>query len=183
MIEQRMRKNREPHFEIEDQDDDEIILISKSSLKRDAHELKALGEQLAALKPAVLAKFPLEGRILDALQETRGITSHNARKRHFGFIGKLMMDQDIDGIRHQLAMLDTSSEEYNRQFHQLERWRDRFLGTESNAAVTEFLEQHPATDVQNLRQLVRNAAKEKSEEKRASLSKKLFRYLREVTGN
>ncbi len=175
-----MRNNRAPHPETDDQDD-EIILISKSSLKRDAQELKALGEQLAALKPAVLEKFPLEGRIFDALVESSRITSHNARKRHFGFIGKLMLDQDIDAIRHQLAMLDTSSEEYNRHFHQLEQWRDRFLGTESNAAVTDFLDAYPATDVQKLRQLVRNTAKEKNEEKRAVLSKKLFRYLREVT--
>lgn len=181
-----MRKNR-PHSpsidspaEMDDQDN-EIILISKSSLKRDAQELKALGEQLATLKPAVLEKFPLEGRIVDALLESNRITSHNARKRHFGFIGKLMLDQDIEAIRQQLAMLDTSSEEYNRHFHQLEKWRDRLLSEESHQAVTEFLDAYPATNAQKLRQLVRNTTKEKSEEKRPVLSKKLFRYLREVS--
>ncbi|CAM3792102.1 ribosome biogenesis factor YjgA [Parendozoicomonas haliclonae] len=174
-----MRKNQEPF--IDEEQDDEIILISKSSLKRDAQEIKALGEQLANLSPAQLEKFPLEGRIIDALRDIRRITSFNARKRQFGFIGKLMMDQDIDAIRHQLAMMDPSSEEYTRHFYQLERWRDRMLGEESNAAVTEFLEAHPATDVQKLRQMIRNTLKEKNEEKRSSLNKKLFRYLREMT--
>ena len=177
-----MRKNRphSPPVEINDQDD-EIILISKSSLKRDARELKALGEQLAALKPSVLEKFPLEGRIVDALLESSRITSHNARKRHFGFIGKLMQDQDIEAIRQHLAMLDTSSEEYNRHFHQLEKWRDRLLSEEGNQAVTELLNAYPATDTQKLRQLVRNIIKENNEEKRSALNKKLFRYLREVS--
>ncbi len=175
-----MRKQRDNVQEYDEQDE-EIILVSKSELKRDAHELRELGEKLSLLKPGQLEKFPLEGRIVDALLEAKRITSHNARKRHFGFIGKLMLDQDIDGIRHQLAMLDTSSDEYNRHFHQLERWRDRLLGESGNAAVTEFLDAYPTTDVQKLRQLIRNTAKEKSEEKKSAQSKKLFRYLREVS--
>ena len=176
MIGNCMRKQRD-----HEEQDEEIILVSKSELKRDAHELRELGEKLSQLKPGQLEKFPLEGRIVDALLETKRITSHNARKRHFGFIGKLMLDQDIDGIRHQLAMLDTSSDEYNRHFHQLERWRDRLLGENANTAITEFLDEHPATDIQKLRQLIRNTMKEKSEEKKAAQAKKLFRYLREVS--
>ena len=104
----------------------------------------------------------------------------NARKRQFGFIGKLMLDQDIDAIRHQLALMDTSSEEYNRHFHILERWRERLLNN-GNTALTEFLNDFPSADAQHLRQLVRNTLKEKSEEKKATLSKKLFRYLREMS--
>ena len=88
-----------------------------------------------------------------------------------------MLDQDIDAIRHQLALLDTSSDEYNRRFHLLERWRDRLL-EEGNAALGEFMEAHPATDAQHLRQLIRNVSKEKNEEKKATVNKKLFRYLR-----
>lgn len=174
-----MRKNRD-HLLEGDEQDEEIILVSKSELKRDAQELRDLGEKLSNLKPAELEKFPLEGRIVDALLETKRITSHNARKRHFGFIGKLMLDQDIDAIRHQLALMDTSSDEYNRRFHLLERWRDRLL-EEGNSALSEFMEAYPATDAQHLRQLIRNTSKEKSEEKKATLSKKLFRYLREVS--
>ena len=172
-----MRKNRDH----QDQDqDEEIILVSKSELKRDAHELKELGARLTELNPDQLAKIPLEGRIIDAITETSRIKSHNARKRQFGFIGKLMQDQDIEAIRHQLALMDTSSEEYSRHFHILERWRERLLN-DGNAALTEFLNDFPNTDPQHLRQLVRNTLKEKSEEKKATLGKKLFRYLREVS--
>ena len=174
-----MRKNREHRLEGDEQDE-EIILVSKSELKRDAHELRELGEKLSNLKPGQLEKFPLEGRIVDALLETRRITSHNARKRHFGFIGKLMLDQDIDAIRHQLDLLDTSSDEYNRRFHLLERWRDRLLA-EGNTALGEFMEAYPATDAQHLRQLIRNVSKEKSEDRKATVNKKLFRYLRELS--
>ncbi|MCL6268902.1 DUF615 domain-containing protein [Sansalvadorimonas sp. 2012CJ34-2] len=172
-----MRKNRN-HEELDQ--DEEIILVSKSELKRDAHELKDLGARLTELKPDQLAKIPLEGRIIDAITETARIKSHNARKRQFGFIGKLMLDQDIDAIRHELAMMDTSSEEYSRHFHILERWRERLIN-DGNTALTAFLDEHPHADAQQLRQLIRNINKEKSEEKKATLSKKLFRCLREVS--
>ena len=172
-----MRKNRD-YQELEQ--DEEIILVSKSELKRDAHELKELGVRLTELRPDQLAKIPLQGRIIDAITETSRIKSHNARKRQFGFIGKLMQDQDIEAIRHQLAMMDTSSEEYGRHFHILERWRERLLN-DGSPALTEFLNDYPAADVQHLRQLVRNTLKEKSEEKKATLSKKLFRYLRDLS--
>ena len=174
-----MRKNRQ-HEELDQ--DEEIILVSKSELKRDAHGLKDLGAKLAELKPDQLAKIPLEGRIVDAITEVARIKSHNARKRQFGFIGKLMQDQDIDAISHQLALLDTSSEEYSRHFHILERWRERLLA-EGNAALTEFLDAYPNADPQHLRQLVRNTNKEKAEDKKATLSKKLFRYLRDISEN
>ena len=173
-----MRKQRE-HEDLEQ--DEEIILVSRSEMKRDAHALRALGEKLAALKPGQLEKFPLQGRIIDALGESKRITSHNARKRHFGFIGKLLQEQDVDAIQQQLELLDSGSDEYNRQFHILERWRERLLN-DGNEAVSGFVEAYPETDVQHLRQMVRNILKEKSEEKKAVQSKKLFRFLRETSG-
>ena len=123
-----------------------------------------MANSLPPSSPPYWKNSALEGRIVDALLESSRITSHNARKRHFGFIGKLMLDQDIDAIRQQLAMLDTGSEEYNRHFHQLEKWRDS-VGRRHNAAVTEFLNAYPAADAQKLRQLVRNTVKEKAKRK------------------
>ena len=95
------------------------------------------------MKPSLLDKLPLGDRLRAALDESKRIKSHNARKRHLGFIGKLMQEQDIEPIKELLSRLDSSSEEFNRRFHQLERWRDRLV-TGDNKVLTEYLEQYPA---------------------------------------
>ncbi|KEQ19070.1 ribosome biogenesis factor YjgA [Endozoicomonas numazuensis] len=165
-------------YEFED-DAEEIIFVSKSELKRDMDELKAIGSRLMEMKPVMLDKLPLNDRLREALDESKRIKSYNARKRHLGFIGKLMRDQDLEPIQKFLDSLDSNSEEYNRRFHQLERWRDRLIN-EGHDVLTEYLEKYPSADHQHIRQLVRNAQKEAKQEKSPAASRKLFKYLREV---
>lgn len=165
-------------YDMED-DAEEIIYVSKSELKRDMDELKAIGSRLMDMKPSMLDKLPLNDRLREALDESKRIKSHNARKRHLGFIGKLLKDQDIEPIQKYLDSLDSSSEEYNRRFHQLERWRDRLIA-EGQDVLTEYLKKYPEADHQHIRQLVRNAKKEAQQEKPPAASRKLFKYLREV---
>ncbi len=159
--------------------DDDIEYVSKSDIKREMHALKAIGARLMEMKPALLDKLPLNERLRDALDESKRIKSHNARKRHLGFIGKLMQDQDIEPIQELLDRLDSSSEEYNKHFHQLERWRDRLIN-EGQSALTEYLDKYPEADHQHIRQLVRNAKKEAEQEKPPAAARKLFKYLREI---
>ena len=158
---------------------EEIIYVSRSELKRDMQELKDMGARLMEMKPALLDKLPLGDRLRAALDESKRIKSHNARKRHLGFIGKLMQDEDIDPIKELLSRLDASSDEYNRRFHQLERWRDRLISHDKNA-LTDYLEQYPQADHQHIRQLARNAQKEADQGKPPAAARKLFKYLREV---
>ena len=172
-----MSSHKHPIEPIEN--DDDIEYVSKSEIKREMHALKDMGARLMVMKPSMLDKLPLNERLRNALDESKRIKSHNARKRHLGFIGKLMQDQDIEPIEQFLARLDSSSEEYNRHFHQLERWRDRLIA-EGQPALTEYLDKFPAADHQHIRQLVRNAKKEAELEKPPAAARKLFKYLREV---
>ena len=52
---------------------------SKSQLKRDAHDLLALGEELAALPAHQLAAIALADELRDAVAAVRLITAHGAR--------------------------------------------------------------------------------------------------------
>ena len=158
---------------------EEIIYVSRAELKRDMHELKEIGARLMDMKPAILDKLPLNERLREALDESKRIKSHNARKRHLGFIGKLMQDQDIEPIQEMFKRMDASSDEYNRHFHQLEKWRDRLI-TEGQPALTAFLDKFPEADHQHIRQLVRNAQKEVKQEKPPASARKLFKYIREL---
>ncbi len=56
-----------PGDDIEDEDD-EIIWVSKSEIKRDAEELKRLGAELVDLGKNALDKIPLDADLRDAIE-------------------------------------------------------------------------------------------------------------------
>lgn len=177
------RKNRHIPEQWEDEEVEEIIYVSRAELKRDMDILKNIGARLMELKPALLDKLELNDRLRAALDESKRITSHNARKRHLGFISKLLVDEDIEPINELLNQLDSTSDEYNRRFHQLERWRDRLVSNkESNTALTEYLAANAEADPQHIRQLIRNAQKEAAQSKPPAAARKLFKYLRDIEG-
>jgi ribosome-associated protein len=62
--------------------------------------------------------------------------------------------------------------------HQLERWRDRLL--ESDSALTELLAAYPQTDAQRLRGLIRNAIKERELQKPPKNYREIFQVLRDI---
>lgn len=165
----------------DDEETEDIIYVSKSELKRDLEKLKSIGARLMELKPALLDELPLNDRLREALDESKRIKSNNARKRHLRFVGKLMGDQDIKPIMEFLSWLDSSSEKHNRQFHQLERWRNKLIYDDDiHTTLTEYLKCYPKADHQHIRQLVRNVQKELSQGRHPAAAKKLFKYLKEV---
>ncbi|WP_426416079.1 ribosome biogenesis factor YjgA [Aestuariirhabdus sp. LZHN29] len=167
-----------PEQDNESVDFDDEDYKSKTQVKNEMHELQALGMRLLDLKPDVMTSLPITERLRRALEETRRIKSNNALKRHRQYIGKLMRDEDLEPLQQAVDRLDTSSAEYNRIFHQLERWRERLI-SEGNETLQEYLDTYPAADIQHLRQLIRNSRKELELQKPLASSRKLFRYLRE----
>jgi len=138
--------------------DDEDDIISKTQIKKEAEELQELGIQLMNVKESHWKNFPLSDRLLVALEESKRIPSHEAKRRHAQFIGRLMRSADIDEIKRQLSLLDSSSTEFQQISSKVERWRDRLLN-ESNA-LTEFISEFEPQDIQSLRQLIRATQKE-----------------------
>ena len=159
--------------------EDDEDFISKSELKREMHRFQELGEKLAALSPEKWASMPMTETLKNALQESRRVTKHEARRRHFQYIGKVMRHEDVDALQESLDLLDPSSELYGRRIRQLEQWRTRLV--EDSNALNDFIDEHPAVDRQQLRNLVRNAQKEMQQEppKPGSGYKKLFQFLKE----
>jgi ribosome-associated protein len=156
-----------------DSSDDEGI--SKSAAKREAHRLRELGLQLAALKAEQLAQVPLSDELRRVLTEHGRITSHIARRRHGQLIGRLMRSIDVSAIESALAGLQRKNAESRFTHHLLEQWRARLL--EEDAALTEFIGSYPRTDVQQLRRLLRQARINPRDSKP---TRALFRLLREI---
>lgn len=153
--------------------------VSKTERKREAHAAKDLGERLAELDNAQLDTFALSDALQSALREARVITAHGARKRHFQYIGKLMRHHDVAEIEHQLAHIDPDAPHNVRLMHESEQWRTRLLDGGADK-VTAFVADYPSTDVQALRQLLRQVAKERVEQKPPRYYRELYRFVRDV---
>ncbi|MAM59488.1 MAG: hypothetical protein CMN25_19425 [Salinicola sp.] len=153
---------------------------SKSQIKREMQELQALGERIIALDPAVRARLPLSEEMLAAVEETGRIRSHEGRRRHMQYVGKVMRKEDREAIRAAFEEIDHEHVQRNAAFHRLERLRDQLI--EDDDALEPFIEAHPHVDRQSLRQLIRNARSERQRDKPPASSRKLFQLIRDTAG-
>lgn len=160
-------------------DDEEIIFVSKSQLKRESHALQDLGEELVGLPASRLAKIPMPEELADAVELARRITARGGRKRQLQYIGKVMRKIDVEPIEQAMAALHNDAARETARLHKLEQWRDRLL-EEGDHALSELLDDYPQADRQHLRQLLRNAQREKQQNKPPKSARELFRYLREL---
>lgn len=179
-----MNRNKEEHMNSDKKTNlDDEDYISRSEIKRQMEALKHVGKRITELRPDQQDKIPMDSVLRAAVAETRRITSNGALKRHMQFIGKLMRHADVEAIQSALDQFDTASQAHNQKFHALEQWRDRLLlpGNEGNEALEDFISQYPSTDIQQLRQLLRNTRKEIEKNQPPTQFRKLFRFLREVT--
>lgn len=161
-----------------DQDSD---LVSKSQRKRDSLAVQKLGERLTQLKPQQLAQIPLNDDLRVAIEELSRIHHREGRRRHLQFIGKLMRNADHEAIEQAYSALQNQGRQQIQEQHLAERWRDRLLGDDPQA-LQDYIDQHSPEDIQHLRQLVRQALREKQQQKPPAAERKLFRYLRENLG-
>lgn len=159
-------------------DDDEIIWVSKSEIKRDAEVLKDLGTELVELGKNALEKIPLDEDLLAAVELAQKIKKEG-RRRQIQLIGKMLRARDVEPIQ---TALDKLKNRHNQQvslFHKLETLRDRLV-EEGDDAIPTVLELYPDADRQQLRSLVRNAQKEKATNKPPKSFRQIFQYLREL---
>jgi ribosome-associated protein len=163
----------------QDFEDDENI-VSKSQRKRESTALQGLGKELFELSRDQLKKMDLPEKLLDALLEAKRLTSREGIRRQMQYIGKVMRDVETEPIDQQMAVIRGESNIAKAAFHALEDWRTRLI--ENDPALNEWLALHPDTDVQQIRQLIRNARKEAADAKPLKSSRALFRLLRDLAG-
>jgi len=166
------RKNQKAPWE----EEEEIIWVSKTELKRDMEELQKLGEELASLKPSVLEKFPLSEDLAEAIKDAQRF-KNEARRRQLQYIGKLMRFEDTEPLQAALDKVRNKHSQATAELHKLEQLRDRVV-EEGDSAIAEVMELYPTADRQRLRQLARQAAKEKKAGKPAKAFREIFQVLK-----
>ena len=150
---------------------------SKSQRKRDMTALQDLGESLLRLTSAELARIDLPEELRQAITGSARITSHEARRRHLQYIGKLMRQVDPQPLRAAIDDATGESKQAVALMHRCERLRDALLA--DDGALGAVLAELPGADVQQLRSTIRAARREHAEGRPPRHARQLYRWLHE----
>jgi ribosome-associated protein len=162
-------------------DDNGYDRPSKSQLKRDMHALQELGETLIELPKDALKLMPMPETLGEAVREARRITAHEGKRRQVQYVGRVMRtltDDETGALRTALATYNGVNKAETARLHWIERTREKLLA--SDAALTEFIRQHPAADPQEGRTLIRNARKEAELGKPPRYFRELFQWIKKA---
>lgn len=173
-----MAKRKQDDFEWQNEEQEEIIWVSKSEIKRDAEALKKLGEKLVELTPAKLGKIPLDDNLQEAVFLAQRLQKE-ARRRQLQYIGKLLRNTDVEPIQEALDKIENKHLQQQVVLHKLELLRDELI-EQGDTALTRLLNDYPQADRQQLRNLIRSAQKEREQNKPAKAYRELFQCLKEI---
>ncbi|WP_068804386.1 ribosome biogenesis factor YjgA, partial [Thauera phenolivorans] len=115
--------------------------------------------------------------LYEAIRAAQGFKME-ARRRQLQYIGKLMRNVDPAPIQAQLDVFNGNSAAEVARQHRLERLRADYL--EDEKVLTTIADTWPGADLQHLRNLRRNALKEREQGKPPKAFRELFRVLRDL---
>ncbi len=152
---------------------------SRTDIKKAAQAVTDLGVQISSMTETEIHKLQLPQDFTDAVLMLKSMDKGPALKRQRMFVGKLLRQNEplIIEIKAKLAEIEAKKKQQNAHFHQLEKWRDRLV-EEGDTALSELLTLYPQIDRQQMRQWIRNAKKEASQNKAPKSSREIFQYLK-----
>ncbi|MEZ5717142.1 MAG: ribosome biogenesis factor YjgA [Burkholderiaceae bacterium] len=148
--------------------------ISRTDLKRESDELQDLGKELLTLRADLFNRLGLPDKLAEAVLEARRITNFEGKRRQMQFVGKLMRkleSEQVQAVRDALDEQRSGSAREKLALHQAEQWRDRLIARDG--AQAEWIDLYPATDIQQLRALIRQARKDAPTENNTTVSQGL----------
>jgi len=165
--------------EINQEDDD---WVSKTQRKRECDEMLELGEKMITLNKEELSQINMDDELRSAIEEAQRIKSNSALKRQKHFIAKIMRGLDDETLPAQVERVLHKHDIYNADFKRMEKWRNIIIEN-GDQGINDFLNEYPHADRSHLRQLLRNAAKEKKNNNPPIAYRQIFKYIREVVDN
>lgn len=150
--------------------------LSKSERKRRHLALQALGETLSRLRPAEIAALPLNEQLRDAVVEASRL-ERAAWRRQLRYVAQILAQQDNTALLAAVDELRGDGVQATARQHRLEHWRERLIA-EGDAALGALLTQYPDANRTELRALVRQARRERSQGGTPRAARALFRSLR-----
>ena len=153
-------------------------LKSKTKRKKEAEALQELGEELVRLTASQIKDIPLPPVINEAVAFAKTL-KRGALRRQLQYIGTLMRQYDTAPIQEALQNIQEGDYKKAAEFKEIEEWRAQLM--EGNEALMEdILRRYPGSERQKLTQLLRNAVKERKNDKPPRAFRDLFRYLKKI---
>ncbi|ADU91343.1 conserved uncharacterised protein [Taylorella equigenitalis 14/56] len=135
---------------------------SKSQIKRELLAIQELGRKIIALPLEKIKKLNLDEKILEEIKIAQKIKANGeGKRRQTAYVGKLLRTADIESIKTKLYEWENGSKSITAQMHMYENLRDRLI--ESDDSLTKLLETVPGVDIQQIRNLIRVARKEQTQ--------------------
>lgn len=152
---------------------------SKTQIKKEMLALVKLGEQIVELSAANLNKISLDEALIEAVDIARSMNRKKpSYKRQLQYIGKLLRTRETEEITEALENIQGQQHKAKAQFHKLENMRDKLVDL-GDDALQSLMQEHPHLDRQRLRQWIRQAGKEKQQNKPPKASREIFQYLKQ----
>ena len=157
--------------------DDDIV--SRSQQRRDALAIFDLADQLANLSNSQLSALPLTDELREAVEDTRRIKSHVARKRQTQYLAKLLRrdEESVEALRRAMEHDKADARRETAALHRIEQWRERLID-DGDAALGELIELCPTADRQRMGSLVRQARTEKLQNRPPRAFREIFQELK-----
>lgn len=155
---------------------------SRSQRRREALDVLALAGALMDASDGVIARLPLEEELRDLVIDSRRITAQIARKRQMQYLAKHLRredDETLETLRSAFAQDRDTARRDAARLHRLEHLRERLISG-GDDALTGVIDELPAIDRNQLRQLVRQARIEREQQRPPKSARELFRLLREA---
>lgn len=152
---------------------------NKEQLKRDTQALKAIVVQLIGLPASKLEGISLDEITCSAILAAKKM-KRTALKRQIKYLTNLMRNENTEIIGRQLYLLAQPKKQQLDNFHKIEKWRDSLLSGDEGL-INDLVDRFPSMDRQYIRQLVRNADKEKAQGRPPKAARTLYRFLMDLT--
>lgn len=153
--------------------------ISKTQKKKEAHNLQKLAREIIAMPTNQRNQLPLSQPLLKAIEEAHRISSHIARKRHFQYMGKLLLNSDHQAIIQTIQSIHQKQALYQVRDQIINHWIEQ-LTTDSDQQtilIEKLYEHYEREQIQLLKQLLRNHSKAKQ---KTTIHRKIFQQLRSL---
>lgn len=164
-------------------DDNGYDRPSKSQIKREMEALQELGTALVDLPKDALKRMPMTEDLADAVHEARRITDHEGKRRQLQYVGRMMRgltEAETAALRTALDEHRGVNKAATARLHWIERTREKLLA--DDAALTDFIRQHPAADPQEGRTLIRNVRREQQQGRPPKYFRELFQWIKTASG-
>ncbi|MFT5161496.1 MAG: ribosome-associated protein [Alteromonadaceae bacterium] len=162
--------------------EDEPGYRSKTELKQDAKDIKALGLTIIKMSVNQRKKLDLDEELSYAFEIADKISNtREGYRRQLQFIGRLLRSRDVDEITLAMNKLTNTNKQAEKELMALEKTREQLL-TLGDDKVNELVAQYPEFERQKLRQLVKKTQKQQllHPEQTSPSFRELYQYLKEV---